>query len=503
MNFSREMARIELFAHKSKRVNTILNQLSSDFQPAVKNVAQAGQNLLRAFQNFNRNHYLYTASLYALAFSSSTAEQNVRECTKQLESITEAMKTIHAGQTEWMDHFTEMTNTITGNCENEKERLKALKDGFIKREKKLNKAINCGKKMPSELENFYETEMVIARDHQSQRYRFFVEKHFKLIKLYFQWTRSSASLLEKEFKFGMKDVNKNNGSQISKASENKCAVNMSFQHHSEPKEKISSIKERNGMRHQRVNSQNLLQEDRRLSILKENGTDASQIAGNQGLFRPIPVLPMSQQKCRHSLVETYSNHLNNNDPILWERQNPLDENKQRQLQVNVKTGEGAQLQQFYRERPSRNEELDHLDNETHGRLNERHFPSKPQNNFREDSEHVRPFISPVTLKNQATLSDKHTLPIAYNHVRAQSSESMTSSTIARLTPPIFSSTDYNRLLECITPYESQGENKSTQLSLELGERILLMKSGTRGWVLGRSEDGSRQGWFPAKYLKLV
>jgi len=60
------MARIELFAHKSKRVNTILNQLSSDFQPglifnsndylllylsAVKNVAQAGQNLLRALQS--------------------------------------------------------------------------------------------------------------------------------------------------------------------------------------------------------------------------------------------------------------------------------------------------------------------------------------------------------------------------------------------------------------------------------------------------------------------
>uniref|UniRef100_A0A1I8AXD8 Ovule protein n=1 Tax=Meloidogyne hapla TaxID=6305 RepID=A0A1I8AXD8_MELHA len=29
------MARIELFAHKSKRVNTILNQLSSDFQPGL------------------------------------------------------------------------------------------------------------------------------------------------------------------------------------------------------------------------------------------------------------------------------------------------------------------------------------------------------------------------------------------------------------------------------------------------------------------------------------
>jgi len=65
-----------------------------------------------------------------------------------------------------MDHYTEMTNTITGNCEDEKQRLKSLRDEFIKREKKLNKAVNSGKKMPSELENFYESEMTIARNHQ-------------------------------------------------------------------------------------------------------------------------------------------------------------------------------------------------------------------------------------------------------------------------------------------------------------------------------------------------
>uniref|UniRef100_A0A915NH88 SH3 domain-containing protein n=1 Tax=Meloidogyne floridensis TaxID=298350 RepID=A0A915NH88_9BILA len=438
------MARIELFAHKSKRVNTILNQLSSDFQPglipssndylllylsAVKNVAQAGQNLLRALQNFNRNHYLYTASLYALAFSSSTAEQNARECTKQLEKITEAMKTIYANQTEWMDHYTEMTNTITGNCEDEKQRLKSLRDEFIKREKKLNKAVNSGKKMPSELENFYESEMTIARNHQ-----------------------------------------------------------------------ISSVKERNGLRHQRVNSHTLFQEDKRLSVLNENEADAHsdpstipQITGQQGLFRPIPVLPMNQQKFRHSLVETYSNHINN-DLIYWERQNVSDENQPKRLQVQGKTREGSQLQKFYRDGPSRSEELNELERETYGRLNERPFSRKPHN-------------SQVT-----ALSDKRNDPgksmvvgnggnIAHNHSRTQSSESMTSSTIA--TTPIFSPTDYNRLLECTTPYEAQGDNRDTQLSLGLGERILLMKSGTRGWVLGRSEDGSRQGWFPAKYLKLV
>lgn len=493
------MARIELFAHKSKRVNTILNQLSSDFQPAVKNVAQAGQNLLRALQNFNRNHYLYTASLYALAFSSSTAEQNARECTKQLEKITEAMKTIYANQTEWMDHYTEMTNTITGNCEDEKQRLKSLRDEFIKREKKLNKAVNSGKKMPSELENFYESEMTIARNHQSQRYRFFVEKHFKLMKLYYAWMRSSASLLEKEFNFEMKGFSKS-VSQTSKGSDKNLGENINFQHHLEPKEKISSVKERNGLRHQRVNSHTLFQEDKRLSILNENEADAHsdpstipQITGHQGLFRPIPVLPMNQQKFRHSLVETYSNHINN-DLIYWERQNVSDENQPKRLQVQGKTREGSQLQKFYWDGPSRSEELNELERETYGKLNERQFSRKPHN-------------SQVT-----ALSDKRNDPgksmvvgnggnIAHNHSRTQSSESMTSSTIA--TTPIFSPTDYNRLLECTTPYEAQGDNRDTQLSLGLGERILLMKSGTRGWVLGRSEDGSRQGWFPAKYLKLV
>nr|CAD2192944.1 unnamed protein product [Meloidogyne enterolobii] len=384
------------------------------------------------------------------------------------------MKTIYANQTEWMDHYTEMTNTITGNCEDEKQRLKSLRDEFIKREKKLNKAVNSGKKMPSELENFYESEMTIARNHQSQRYRFFVEKHFKLMKLYYAWMRSSASLLEKEFNFEMNGFSKS-VSQTSKGSDKNLGE----------KHKLPASF--------RTEGKDFICEGTKWSTTSEDPSTIPQITGQQGLFRPIPVLPMNQQKFRHSLVETYSNHINN-DLIYWERQNVSDENQPKRLQVQGKTREGSQLQKFYWDGPSRSEELDVLERETYGRLNERQFSRKPHN-------------SQVT-----ALSDKRNDPgksmivgnggnIAHNHSRTQSSESMTSSTIA--TTPIFSPTDYNRLLECTTPYEAQGDNRDTQLSLGLGERILLMKSGTRGWVLGRSEDGSRQGWFPAKYLKLV
>ncbi|KAF7634469.1 hypothetical protein Mgra_00006138 [Meloidogyne graminicola] len=476
------MTRIELFAHKSKKVNSILNQLSSDFHPALKNVSHAGQNLLRAFQNFNRNHYQYTASLYALAFSSSTAEQDVRECTKQLERITDVMKSIYSSQSEWMDYFTEMTNIITGNCENEKERLKALKDGFLKREKKLNKQVNNGKKMTSDLENFYEMEMILAKEHQSQRYQFFIEKHSKLLKLFFEWTRNSTILLEKEFKFGIK-INSNKSNDLTKS--NSVVYDINSPDSSEPMEKINH-------QNQRVNtSQKQQNGSRRLPVLDENKTvdfeERSLITptiGHQGIFRPIPILPKNQQKFRHSLVE-YSNNLNNSNDLIVHNEKTKEETSQ-------------QLQKFYREGPSRSEDFGQKIESPAGV--KRTF--SPLQNSQENFSHTRPFVSSVAINNPPAFK-RNDPNLTYHYSRAQSAESMTNSSIARLTPPIFSLSDYNRLLECVTPYEAQGDNKSSQLSLSPGERIFLVKSGTRGWVLGRSEDGSRQGWFPAKYLKLV
>jgi uncharacterized protein YgiM (DUF1202 family) len=51
-------------------------------------------------------------------------------------------------------------------------------------------------------------------------------------------------------------------------------------------------------------------------------------------------------------------------------------------------------------------------------------------------------------------------------------------------------------LVCTQAYIGQGEH---QLSLNGGEHVKLIKSGTRGWALIRLSD-SRQGWFPTKFL---
>lgn len=55
-----------------------------------------------------------------------------------------------------------------------------------------------------------------------------------------------------------------------------------------------------------------------------------------------------------------------------------------------------------------------------------------------------------------------------------------------LAKPIFPASVYGRELECIRGYEAQGDH---QLTLHSGDRVKLIKSGTRGWVLGRTHEG--------------
>ena len=78
---------------------------------------------------------------------------------------------------------------------------------------------------------------------------------------------------------------------------------------------------------------------------------------------------------------------------------------------------------FWRDGPSRSEELNELERETYGKLNERQFSRKPHNN------------QVTALSNKRNDPGKSMVVgnggnIAHNHSRTQSSESMTSSTIA-------------------------------------------------------------------------
>ena len=57
--------------------------------------------------------------------------------------------------------------------------------------------------------------------------------------------------------------------------------------------------------------------------------------------------------------------------------------------------------------------------------------------------------------------------------------------------PLFSTSDYGRNVECIKAYEGNG---SSQLSLKVGDQVILVKCGTRGWVLGRNIDATKKNY---------
>lgn len=49
-------------------------------------------------------------------------------------------------------------------------------------------------------------------------------------------------------------------------------------------------------------------------------------------------------------------------------------------------------------------------------------------------------------------------------------------------PPVFNNSDNGRLLVCIHDFRGQ---TASQLSLQAGDRVVLIKSGSKGWIFAK------------------
>uniref|UniRef100_A0A0N5ABF4 SH3 domain-containing protein n=1 Tax=Syphacia muris TaxID=451379 RepID=A0A0N5ABF4_9BILA len=67
-------------------------------------------------------------------------------------------------------------------------------------------------------------------------------------------------------------------------------------------------------------------------------------------------------------------------------------------------------------------------------------------------------------------------------------------------PKVFNDADNGRLLVCKREFHGQ---TSSQLSLNVGDRIVLMKSGSKGWILAKNVETQRTGWFPSRFVELL
>ncbi|KAL3103169.1 hypothetical protein niasHS_002355 [Heterodera schachtii] len=528
-------------------INAIGRQLITDFHPAVKNVASASQNLLRSFQSLSHHFYEYTAALYALGFSGTNSDEfEVREQSKTLQKVTEVLKKVHSEQIDWMDYFTAMALTINQNSKTEKERLKALISGFSERERQLSKAIHRGKQMPDTQSNFYETELEAMRDQQSQRYRFFADKHLELLRRYHEWMKDSLLLLEKELnlgggvgdeldnrrrngqterqisKFGQKDGGESENSQRDKRQQKETQR----EQNGEETDKRGRKGGGEGVRAdvtRRERGKSAAAEDaqreaeaRQTVVAELAAKFATQGAWPAGrkrefpakIFRPTPIVPTS--KYRHSVADGMLTR-NLRDSQVWKTVVTVDgmsggqaeRRGQRSTAKDEKrhgdTEAAALRRHFYAEKPTEQRQQNGrvaLDEDGHN-ANQQKLDRAPNGG------QIRQLVFSMGRPQFSMGGEQSAGPLEQCHARGESQDSLGSNSTAnmhRCISPMFAPTDYGRLIECTTPFSAQGDN---QLSLAIGERVLLVKSGTRGWVLGRSTDGVRSGWFPAKFVKLV
>uniref|UniRef100_A0A183USU7 SH3 domain-containing protein n=1 Tax=Toxocara canis TaxID=6265 RepID=A0A183USU7_TOXCA len=64
----------------------------------------------------------------------------------------------------------------------------------------------------------------------------------------------------------------------------------------------------------------------------------------------------------------------------------------------------------------------------------------------------------------------------------------------------FMAADYGKMLVCIHNFHGQTAN---QLSLKAGEKVILIKCGSKGWVFTKHVESQRTGWFPSRYVQIL
>uniref|UniRef100_A0A1I7Z3E2 SH3 domain-containing protein n=1 Tax=Steinernema glaseri TaxID=37863 RepID=A0A1I7Z3E2_9BILA len=161
----------------NKVVYAIHKQLVTQFHPAVKDVAEAGVNLLRAFHAIHKAADAYANTILALANSGAKAHPETVEVAGSLHQVALQMRSITDAHRKCVGKFSGIVTKTNEYSVQEKDLLKHLLTSFTKKEKGIKKFVEKGLRDPRDLQEFYRAEMKDNVLQQKFRYKFFVDKH--------------------------------------------------------------------------------------------------------------------------------------------------------------------------------------------------------------------------------------------------------------------------------------------------------------------------------------
>ncbi|KAK0396721.1 hypothetical protein QR680_001826 [Steinernema hermaphroditum] len=169
--------RLSFFVRDAKSPSLTSEEEVDEQLESVKDVAEAGVNLLRAFHAIHKASEAYINTLLALANSGSKAHPETVQVAGNLHQVALQMRTITDAHRKCVGKFSSIVTKTNEYSVQEKELLKHLLTSFTKKEKGIKKFVEKGLRDPRDLQEFYRAEMKDNVLQQKFRYKFFLDRH--------------------------------------------------------------------------------------------------------------------------------------------------------------------------------------------------------------------------------------------------------------------------------------------------------------------------------------
>ncbi|EYC11793.1 hypothetical protein Y032_0049g1772 [Ancylostoma ceylanicum] len=152
-------------------------QLTTEFVPAVKEVAKAGAELLKVYQALQKSSDQYVHALKTLVRSSKKAFPGAKAQGDGLNDLVTQYAGIVDQHKKCVSEFAALVSKTTLYGNEEKEKLREIFSKYQKEDKEIEKQRKKGTKTQSDVQTFVNDSAKLFLQQQELRYRFFYEKH--------------------------------------------------------------------------------------------------------------------------------------------------------------------------------------------------------------------------------------------------------------------------------------------------------------------------------------
>ncbi|KAK6760587.1 hypothetical protein RB195_021884 [Necator americanus] len=466
---------------KAKIPVDVCTQLTAEFVPAVKEISKAGTELLRVYQALEKSSALYVHALEALVKSSKKAFPGAKTHANGLNELVAQYKQMLDQHKRSVAEFSSLVVKTTRYSSEEKIKIKDMLAKFQKEEKALEHQRKKGTKNSSDMQSFVNESAEEFLRQQEMRYKFFYEKHRA-------WFLSYSNLFQQ----------KENG--VTGATEKKV----------DEKPKVDTIEAATTVLsasdcvsktgHSRVDSlahSTVISPSSRKSttdnFTETNALESTKLQSTSSTGSPTQERQVAEVTPAPAVVDAATQSASES-PLIITKESPIltqipeqyvnSEWNNNVVEIPVREYALSNVERRHSYVPVV-DPMDYRPEEPENkRVNERRPPVggrlvlPPIENNRPFYQVESEFISQAPPTHRPSI---HTQPKPAPSV----------------VPPLFNNSDYGRILTVTQDFNA---TSGEQITVNRGNKVVLIKNGSRGWIFIKDADSQRTGWIPAPFV---